>query len=302
MPITTLSRPKSVYCPICAASCSPLDEVDFNKCFSDGAQPVLPRSGIGISYVLCDECRFCFAPEFMTWSLEDFEVKIYNAEYIVVDPDYLDTRPRANANSLLATFGDRGKELRHLDYGGGRGLLGELLCEQGWQSTSYDPFVDRSVSLRDLGQFDLVTAYEVFEHVPDVRRLVTELARLLTQMASCCSARCCPMETYLPVARCLGGMPRHGTATLACFRRGVWLPLGRAKDSQSAAFRKTATRSGKTYRRGPRTYFGLRKHCSRLACSGVPRTSGYGQSRPLCVSYEFDFSRMHWQYPTFVGY
>ena len=105
-------------CPICAASCSPLGEIDFNKCCGDGAHTVLPPSGVGISYVLCDQCRFCFAPEFATWSLEDFETKIYNAEYVIVDPDYLDTRPRANANSLLATFGDRGKEVRHLDYGG----------------------------------------------------------------------------------------------------------------------------------------------------------------------------------------
>ena len=72
----------------------------------------------------------------------------------------------------LEGFGDWGKELRHLDYGGGRGLLSDLLREKGWRSESYDPFVDRSVSLQDLGPFDLVTAYEVFEHVPDVRRLV----------------------------------------------------------------------------------------------------------------------------------
>jgi 2-polyprenyl-3-methyl-5-hydroxy-6-metoxy-1,4-benzoquinol methylase len=39
--------------------------------------------------------------------------------------------------------------------------------------------VDQLVSLQDLGQFDLVTAYEVFEHVPDVRRLIADLAALL---------------------------------------------------------------------------------------------------------------------------
>lgn len=168
-----------MHCPICGASCSLLGEVDFNKCCGDGAHTVLPRSGVDIAYVLCDQCRFCFAPEFAAWSLEDFETKVYNAEYVVVDRDYLDTRPRANARSLLATFGDRGKELRHLDYGGGHGLLSDLLCEQGWHSESYDPFVDRSVSLNELGQFDLVTAYEVFEHVPDVRRLIANLASLL---------------------------------------------------------------------------------------------------------------------------
>jgi SAM-dependent methyltransferase len=168
-----------MHCPICAANCLPLGAVDFNKCCNDGAQAVLPRSGVAISYVLCEQCRFCFAPEFASWSLEDFETKVYNAEYVLVDPDYVDARPRANATSLLATFGDRGKEVRHLDYGGGSGLLSERLREKGWQSTSYDPFVDRAVSLSGLGRFDLVTAYEVFEHVPDVRRLIADLASLL---------------------------------------------------------------------------------------------------------------------------
>lgn len=166
-------------CPICAASCLPLDVVDFNKCCNDRRKPLLPRSGVGIAYVLCSQCGFSFAPEFATWSLEDFETKIYNADYVLVDPDYVDARPRANATSLLATFGERGRAIRHLDYGGGGGLLSTLLRENGWQAESYDPFVDRSVALPDLGRFDLVTAYEVFEHVPDVRRLISDLASLL---------------------------------------------------------------------------------------------------------------------------
>ena len=94
---------------------------------------------------------------------------------------YLDVRPRANANSLFSTFGNRRSEIRHLDYGGGRGLLSTLLCKSGWQSTSYDPFVDRDTHLENLGKFDLITAYEVFEHVPDVAQLISNLSSLLVQ-------------------------------------------------------------------------------------------------------------------------
>ncbi|HEV2040812.1 MAG TPA: class I SAM-dependent methyltransferase, partial [Casimicrobiaceae bacterium] len=239
---------------------------------------MLPPSGVAISYVLCDQCRFCFAPEFATWSLEHFETKVYNAEYVAVDPDYLDTRPRANANSLLATFGDRGKELRHLDYGGGRGLLSDLLRERGWRSESYDPCVDRSVSLQDLGPFDLVTAYEVFEHVPDVRRLVADLASLLNPDGVVLFS-CFPMETYLPGTRCPGGMPRRGTVTSACSRRGASRPWGRSKDFRSAAFHKTCTHSGKTYRRGPRTFSDVRNRCieqSRSGSAGVRKRAVLG--------------------------
>lgn len=168
-----------VPCPICEAEAVLFDVVDLNKACNDGGNKVFPPADVPIRYVRCGQCGFCFAPEFADWSLEDFEARIYNDRYIDVDPDYLETRPRANASSLVATFGDRAAAIRHLDYGGGNGLLSGLLRGAGWRSQSYDPFVDRDVDPAELGPFDLVTAYEVFEHVPDVRKLVRQLSRLL---------------------------------------------------------------------------------------------------------------------------
>lgn len=166
-------------CPICQGACTPLDAVDLNKACNDGDGKVRAVAGVPIHYFRCDQCGFCFAPEFADWQLEDFEAKIYNDDYIRVDPDYLDTRPRANASSLLATFGDWAAAIRHLDYGGGNGLLSKTLRDAGWRSNSYDPFVDRDVRPTQLGKFELITAYEVFEHVPDVKRLIRELSLLL---------------------------------------------------------------------------------------------------------------------------
>jgi SAM-dependent methyltransferase len=168
-------------CPICEGTSSPLDVVDFNKSCEEARGKYLPLTGVPIYYFLCEQCGFCFAPEFSQWQLEDFEKKIYNSEYLQVDPDYLDVRPRANANSLISAFRDRGSEIRHLDYGGGKGLLSDLLRKSGWQTTSYDPFVDREIYLENLGKFDLITAYEVFEHVPDVKQLISNLSSLLVQ-------------------------------------------------------------------------------------------------------------------------
>lgn len=166
-------------CPICTGTCQPLDVVDFNKSCEEVNGKFLPLSGVPVYYFLCRQCGFCFAPEFQTWTKEDFERKIYNDDYVLVDPEYLEARPSSCAQNLMAMFGDKALGIRHLDYGGGRGLLSGVLRDAGWDSTSYDPFVDRDVNPGDLGTYDLITAYEVFEHVPDVRRLASTLSSLM---------------------------------------------------------------------------------------------------------------------------
>jgi len=166
-------------CPVCGARCEPLGTVDFNKNCEEVRGLRLPPAGRLVAYVICPACNFSFAPEFAAWSAEDFAREIYNADYGSVDPDHADARPRANAESLLATFGARGSTIRHLDYGGGAGLLSRLLGESGWDSTSYDPFFDDGARLDKLGTFRLITCFEVFEHVADVNGLARNLSALL---------------------------------------------------------------------------------------------------------------------------
>lgn len=166
-------------CPICNAPCVLLDTVDFNKSCEDEKGKVLPVAGVPVDYSLCPNCGFCFAPEISAWPLEQFSDRIYNDQYVLVDPDYVEARPRTNATSLAAMFGDRINGIKHLDYGGGGGLLSKLLGEAGWQSSSYDPFVNRDTAIESLGPFDLITAFEVFEHVPDVQQLMATLKSLL---------------------------------------------------------------------------------------------------------------------------
>jgi len=166
-------------CPVCAAPCVPLGTVDFNKSCEEARGFYLPPAGRPVHYVICTACDFSFAPEFAAWSPADFEREIYNEGYSGVDPDHADARPRANAESLLATFGNPGRTIRHLDYGGGAGLLSTLLGKSGWHSTSFDPFFDRDVQLKELGTFQLITCFEVFEHVPDVNDLAVNLSALM---------------------------------------------------------------------------------------------------------------------------
>lgn len=164
-------------CPACAGSATLLDTVDFNKSCEELRGLVLPKSGLGIDYLLCDGCGFCFSPGIARWSKEEFAERIYNDGYVAVDPDYLEARPRANAQAVASMFGKHVLTIRHLDYGGGNGLLSSTLFAEGWDSQSYDPFVDGDAV--PTGRFNLITCFEVFEHVPDIHVLADALASLL---------------------------------------------------------------------------------------------------------------------------
>ena len=166
-----------VSCPICETAAVYLDSVDFNKNCEEARGLTLEKSGEMVRYYLCDGCGFCFAPQLFAWSVRDFEQRIYNDAYVTVDPDYLSVRPTNNAELLDKTFGTA--KVSHLDYGGGSGLLSKILTHRGWNSRTYDPFVDKTPNVRDLGQFDLVTAFEVFEHVPDIDALFADLHALV---------------------------------------------------------------------------------------------------------------------------
>jgi SAM-dependent methyltransferase len=167
-------------CPVCGGSAPPLDVVDFNKSCEERRGKFLPLSGVPVYYHLCNGCGFCFAPEFQRWSQQDFAERIYNAGYVEVDPDYTGVRPKHNAGLIGSLFGNARGHVRHLDYGSGAGLLTETLRQAGWNSSAYDPFVD-SAAASGGGTYDLITAFEVFEHVADVPGLLQDLDRLLDQ-------------------------------------------------------------------------------------------------------------------------
>lgn len=166
-------------CHICGSRATLFDVVDFNKACSELWGKPLPLAGAAVYYARCEACGFCYAPEFHKWTHDDFRRHIYNEHYIEVDPEYVDVRPKANAALIGNTFKGQAAAIRHLDYGGGRGLLSGLLREAGWNSASYDPFVDTTVAAGTLGVFNLITAFEVFEHVVDPNALMRQLKALL---------------------------------------------------------------------------------------------------------------------------
>ena len=168
-----------VACIVCGGECSRLDVLDLNRSCDIGQGQVFPNSGIIVDYVLCHDCGFCFAPEFGDWQQEDFANKIYNQAYVLVDPDYVEVRPSANAKMLRQYFGFAKEQISHLDYGGGSGRLVALLLESEWDSTNFDPYGQLTEATMPDGSYNLITAYEVFEHAADVNGLAHALANLI---------------------------------------------------------------------------------------------------------------------------
>jgi SAM-dependent methyltransferase len=137
-------------------------------------------SGVPVYYNLCDNCHLLFSPTIYSWSQDQFAQHIYNAEYVKIDPDYIKNRPEQWRGEMLKLFSFFNPVDRHLDYGGGSGLLSNLLRQNGWNSTTFDPFVNINTSIFDLGQFKLISSIEVFEHVNDLNFLMSNLHKLLS--------------------------------------------------------------------------------------------------------------------------
>ena len=127
-----------------------------------------------IDYYLLDLCLHCFAPEFQDRGDRRFRDKICNKEYSQAAPELIDIRPANCAEFPNRIFGKFKEHITHLDYGGGLGTMRQLLRQDGRNSVPHAPFflsTDDSASI----QFDLVTAIEVFEHVPHPYKLMQQL-------------------------------------------------------------------------------------------------------------------------------
>ena len=168
-------------CPVCGNPTDLYDVVDFNKSCREVEGIHLALAGVPIYYRRCAACEYTWAPEFRQWSDSDFLNHIYNEDYVDVDPDYVSERPQINAHLVTQLFGKERGRIRHLDYGGGNGGLSALLAQQDWNTASFDPFPGDGRTAESLGKFDLITSFEVFEHVPDPDALMANLLTLMDE-------------------------------------------------------------------------------------------------------------------------
>lgn len=166
-------------CAICGGRSTLFDVVDFNKSCEERNGRFLPLKGIPVYYHRCQSCGFTFADGFGQWTDGDFLTHIYNEEYVSVDPDYVEIRPRNSAQLVTKLFDKQKSSISVLDYGAGEGMLADLLAQNGFRSTAaYDPF-GKTTSTRPGGQYDLITCFEVMEHVPDPLQTVADIAGFL---------------------------------------------------------------------------------------------------------------------------
>ena len=129
--LSTVAK-ETCLCKCCGSTAYLCGVVDFNKnCEQLRAPELLPVAGRPVYYHRCPACGFIFSVQFDDFSALQFSETIYNNDYVLVDPDFVEARPRSNAQSIANILGDN-RSLKVLDYGGGNGKTAALLQEQGY--------------------------------------------------------------------------------------------------------------------------------------------------------------------------
>ena len=170
--------PATVPCKCCDSDAPLYGVVDFHRHCNVSAPDALALSGIPVYYHRCRVCGFLFTTAFDAFTDDDFSRRLYNDDYIRVDPDFADARPAGNAAAIQYLFGGT-PGLRLIDYGGGNGRLAAHLRGAGFQSVAtYDPFVPAHAR-RPQERFDCLVSFEVLEHSPHPRETLEEMDSLL---------------------------------------------------------------------------------------------------------------------------
>jgi 2-polyprenyl-6-hydroxyphenyl methylase/3-demethylubiquinone-9 3-methyltransferase len=163
-------------CKICGGDATWFDRVDFNKYCSPENFYEYGISGIDVNYFRCLECSYLFTVDFDDWSSDEFAKFVYNDDYIKVDSEYVKVRPEQYAIDFARRFAGC-EEARILDYGSGAGVFVRGMRERGYRHIeAYDPF---SNPLRPEGTFDIITCFEVVEHLADPVATLGDMKSLL---------------------------------------------------------------------------------------------------------------------------
>jgi SAM-dependent methyltransferase len=139
--------------------------------------------------VSCRNCATLYTPYHPWYSSQEF----YSGYYpeILSEPEFIKKR----LSVIVSSFTQYRKTNRLLDLGCGSGALLQAAIGEGWQAEGLDisPKVVEYASNLGLkvkcseleeagypaGQFDVVVASELLEHLTHPRRLITEVARVL---------------------------------------------------------------------------------------------------------------------------
>ncbi len=174
-----IASTEPVVCNICRGSSPLFGGINFHKSCIEAQGKKLAPSSFPVSYRRCVVCSFTFTTAFDSWTHDEFREQVYNDDYIQVDPDFVELRPTGNARILADTFQSSRNSIDILDYGGGTGLTAGLLRKQGFSAKTYDPFSEFNVLPTE--RFDLISCFEVMEHVPSPNETVATMVSLLKE-------------------------------------------------------------------------------------------------------------------------
>jgi len=122
------------------------------------------------TYCFCRRCGVWISINQRLWEPIDFANNCYNESYADFDGDILNpngNRPTFHKNLLLSVF-QHYADKRVLDYGCGRGYVVQYMSDtKSWGIEGYDPYYGDSARPVTT-QYDLITAFEVLEHLYDI--------------------------------------------------------------------------------------------------------------------------------------
>lgn len=178
-PYAPTPLPLSTPCKCCTGLCRLVAVVDAARSGADvrAGHAVDALTGQAVYYHRCLNCGFTFTRAFDHWTPADFAKHIYNDDYARHDPSYADgERGTRTAADVVAQFGAYAGQLSVLDWGSGEGSFCAALRQHGFaRVVGYDPFVDLAAAPPS-GHYDMVTCFEVIEHVLEPARLIASLA------------------------------------------------------------------------------------------------------------------------------
>ena len=200
-PFAPTAVPVVTVCKCCAAPSTLVAVMDAARSGLDAraGRAVEALCGQAVYYHRCSGCGFTFTRAFDHWTPEDFTLHIYNADYVRHDPSYGaqgdGERGARTAADVIAQFGTHAPSLSVLDWGSGSGSFGAALRRHGFARVdAYDPFV-AAAAARPIGRYDMVTCFEVIEHVPEPMALIADLAlHRASDGAILLSTLCCSQQ------------------------------------------------------------------------------------------------------------
>ena len=167
-------------CKICSGDSPLFDVIDFNRsCHPSNYSRGL--IGVPIYFHRCNECGFVFTRSFDAFGADNWRRFVYNGEYFAtLDPDYQETRPRLNAEVLMAIckwFGQ--KKVLAADYGGGNGALSMILRNRQIEYYTHDPYDLSDIPEKYVGKFNLISSFEVLEHTTEPIKTFEDILKLV---------------------------------------------------------------------------------------------------------------------------